>query len=89
MEIRLGSRFEGRVDSLGGRVLDRVEEIIRESKTHLLRAFYSFTEGNDQRLKGLESAGSALSGRIASLETRVLELDASQRAARRLVSRTA
>ena len=74
-EARLEARFEGRMDVRDQRLLDRIQEMNREMETHMLKAFYSYAEGNDQRIKGTEIATAGISGRVASLETRVLEIE--------------
>ena len=54
---------------------DRLVEAFRDSQTELLKAFYSFTESNRQRVAQLEGNQGALITRIGTLEDRVTELE--------------
>ena len=45
----LESRFEGRMDALEQRLTDRVVEIVRETETKLLQAFYGYAEATNKR----------------------------------------
>ena len=54
---------------------DQLIEAFRDSQTELLKAFYSFTESNRQRLAQLEGNQGALITRIGTLEDRVTELE--------------
>jgi len=46
----LESRFDGKLDTLEQRMLDRMGQMIHDSETRLLQAFYSFAETNNKRL---------------------------------------
>ena len=50
-----GSRFDGKLDVLEQRLLDRMGQMIRDSETRLLQAFYSFAETNNKRLAQFEA----------------------------------
>ena len=54
---------------------DRLIEAFRDSQTELLKAFYSFTESNRQRVAQLEGNQGALITRIGTLEDRMTELE--------------
>jgi uncharacterized coiled-coil protein SlyX len=54
---------------------DRLIEALRDSQTELLKAFYSFTESNRQRVSQLEGNQGALITRIGTLEDRMTELE--------------
>jgi hypothetical protein len=50
LESRMESRFDGKLDTLEQRLLDRMGQMIHDSETRLLQAFYSFAETNNKRL---------------------------------------
>ena len=54
---------------------ERLVESFRDVQTELLKAFYSFTESNRQRVTQLEGNQGALITRIGVLEDRMLELE--------------
>ncbi len=53
---------------------DRLIEAFRDSQTELLKAFYSFTESNRQRVSQLEGNQSSLITRVGALEDRMTDL---------------
>ena len=53
---------------------DRLIEAFRGSQTELLKAFYSFTESNRQRVSQLEGNQSSLITRVGNLEDRMTDL---------------
>ena len=71
----LEQRVEGKIDGSEQRVLDRVGEMIRDTETRLLNAFYSYAEGNNKRVSQLESNDVGVVNRLGSLENRVLEIE--------------
>ncbi|HEV3200821.1 MAG TPA: hypothetical protein VGZ73_23120 [Bryobacteraceae bacterium] len=54
---------------------DAVMEAFRDSQTELLKAFYSYAQGNDERVASTESEASSLKKRLALVESRVTELE--------------
>lgn len=52
-----------------------VVEVIRDSETKLLNAFYTFAESNQARLTANENETAALKQRIAILESRLTEVE--------------
>lgn len=54
---------------------DDLKETLRDSETKLLQAFYSFAESNQQRLALVEGNTNAVIARLATLETRILEVE--------------
>ena len=54
---------------------DDLKETLRDSETKLLQAFYSFAESNQHRLALVESNANAVIARLATLETRILEVE--------------
>jgi len=50
-------------------------ERIADSETKLLQAFYSFAESNQQRIALVEGNTTAVIARLATLETRLLEVE--------------
>jgi DNA repair exonuclease SbcCD ATPase subunit len=53
----------------------RLVENFRDIQTELLKAFYSFTESNRQRVAQLEGNQGALINRTGTLEDRVTDLE--------------
>ena len=54
---------------------DELVEVIRDSQTEVLKAFYSFAESNRQRVAQLEGNQGALITRVGVLEDRMTELE--------------
>ena len=67
----LGVRIDGRFHGFE----HRVEELIKESETRLLRAFYDFAESNQKRLTEAERGGAGLTERLGIVERRVTEIE--------------
>ena len=75
LEARLKAVLEGRMDAQERRLLDEVSRIVQESETRLLKAFYSYAEGNDKRLNHLEGSIPVFFNRLGTVETRLLEVE--------------
>jgi len=54
---------------------DELVETIRDSETRLLNAFYTFAQSNQQRLTQTEGNATAVISRLATLESRVTQLE--------------
>jgi 4-hydroxyphenylpyruvate dioxygenase-like putative hemolysin len=54
---------------------DHLAEAIHESETRLLKAFYTFAESNQQRLTQVEGNATAVNARLATLESRITEVE--------------
>jgi DNA anti-recombination protein RmuC len=54
---------------------DHLAEAIHDSETRLLKAFYTFAESNQQRLTQVEGNTTAVIARLATLETRITEVE--------------
>src|SRR3954470_10783759 len=54
---------------------DELKESFRDSQTELLKAFYAFAESNQQRNSQLEVNSQAVIARLATVETRLLEVE--------------
>jgi ElaB/YqjD/DUF883 family membrane-anchored ribosome-binding protein len=54
---------------------DDLKEVFRDSQTELLKAFYSFTESNHQRVTQIEGNQATLIARVGTLEQRITELE--------------
>ena len=50
-------------------------ESIHDSETRLLKAFYAFAESNQQRLAQVEGNTTAVISRLATLESRITEVE--------------
>ena len=50
-------------------------ERISDSETKLLKAFYTFAETNQQRLTQVEATASAVITRLATLESRITDVE--------------
>ena len=54
---------------------DELLEAIRDSKTHLLKAFYDFAESNQKRLGATETLGALVVDRLGTIERRVTDIE--------------
>jgi hypothetical protein len=54
---------------------ERLTERIHDSETRLLKAFYTFAESNQQRLAQVEGNTTAVIVRLATLESRIIEVE--------------
>jgi hypothetical protein len=53
----------------------RLTEAIRDNETHLLKAFYGFTEWVSARFKASEDSEANLKKRLAVVEERLMEVE--------------
>jgi 4-hydroxyphenylpyruvate dioxygenase-like putative hemolysin len=78
VEEKLGAdlnRFEEQLRSEFQRGCDHLAEAIHDSETRLLKAFYTFAESNQQRLTQVEGNTTAVISRLATLESRITEVE--------------
>lgn len=71
-------RLDDRIQAMDNRIQameDRLIEAFRDSQTELLKAFYSFTESNRQRVSQLEGNQASLITRVGTLEDRMTDLE--------------
>ncbi|MFZ3342915.1 MAG: hypothetical protein WA213_18680 [Terriglobales bacterium] len=68
-------RFDGKLDAVEQRILDRVGEIVRDSETRLLQAFYGFAEAINKRFNQIDGNVAIFINRLGTLENRILELE--------------
>ena len=54
---------------------ERTVELIRDVETKLLNAFYGYAKSNDKRVLEAEGNEAVLRSRLATLETRVTEIE--------------
>lgn len=54
---------------------DELIEVIRDTETKLLKAFYSFAESNQKRLLFVETSAAQLVERLATIEGRVTDIE--------------
>ena len=71
----LEQRFDGKLDAVEQRILDRVGEMIRVSETRLLQAFYGFAEATNKRFSQLDGDVAIFINRLGTLESRILEVE--------------
>ena len=71
----LEARLESRVDAKLEAVADRLTELVRSVETNLLTSFHGYGKGQALRMHALEVSDSAVIGRLAALEERVLNLE--------------
>ena len=55
--------------------MDGIGEIVRDSETRLLNAFYTFAESNQKRPTENERDSSGLKDRLAIVESRLTEVE--------------
>jgi hypothetical protein len=78
LEEKMGAveqRFEGKLDATEQRLRDHVGEVVRDSETRLLQAFYSYAEANNKRVGQLEMNDLGVVTRLGTLENRVLDIE--------------
>jgi hypothetical protein len=68
-------RFEGRMDTLEQRMLDAMRQMIHDSETRLLQAFYGFAETTHKRFQQTDVTTTLLTSRVNTLEDRVFEIE--------------
>jgi len=71
----LEQRLEGKLDASEQRVVDRVSEIVRDSETRILKAFYGFAESSQKRMTQMELSDALLVSRFGRLENRLTEVE--------------
>jgi hypothetical protein len=67
--------LESRMDAKLEAVADRLTELVRSVETNLLTSFHGYGKGQALRMHALEVSDSAVIGRLAALEERVLNLE--------------
>jgi chromosome segregation ATPase len=82
MEQRLGARidaqeqkFEGRMDVRDERMREFMSQLVHDSETKLLQAFYGYAESTERHLKQLDMSSAGLLVRVSTLESRVMEVE--------------
>jgi len=68
-------RLEGRMDTLEQRMIDTVREMLHDTETRLLKAFYGWADGANQHFKQIDSNEASLNTRVTSLENRLFEVE--------------
>lgn len=74
----LRAEFHRSSDDLRGRMESmetRIEELIRDAQTELLKGFYGFTQTVQQRFQEQEQTETSLKRRMSILEERFLEIE--------------
>jgi hypothetical protein len=71
MEERLGTRLDGRVEGLEGRVNARIEKV----ETNLLTAFHGWARAMEIRVRGVSGVTTGFDERLALAEERISELE--------------
>jgi ribosomal protein L16 Arg81 hydroxylase len=74
LETRLNERHEI-LRSEMQHMHDALVERIADGETRLLQAFYTFAQSNQHRFTQVEGDTNALGARVATLETRLLEVE--------------
>jgi hypothetical protein len=67
--------LEARLDVKMEAVVDRLIELVRDVETNMLTSFHGYGKGQALRMHALEVGDSAVIGRLAALEERVLNLE--------------
>ena len=73
--VRLLADTEERIVKLVADTEERTVELIRDVETKLLSAFYGYAKSNDRRVLEVEGNEAILRSRLATLETRVTEIE--------------
>ncbi|HUI56454.1 MAG TPA: hypothetical protein VLY04_15875 [Bryobacteraceae bacterium] len=71
----LREEIAGEITAATSALREELTEVIGDSETKLLRAFYSFAESNQTRFGQVEANTNAVIARLATLESRVIELE--------------
>jgi hypothetical protein len=78
LEEKLGADLQQLAEQLRSEFqhgFDHLAESIHDSETRLLKAFYTFAESNQQRLSQVEGNTTAVIARLATLESRIIEVE--------------
>jgi hypothetical protein len=63
------------LQNLKAEITEELTEVIRDSDTRLLNAFYTFAESNQKRLAGIENESAAIKSWLATVEQRLLDVE--------------
>ncbi|MCS6951917.1 MAG: hypothetical protein RMK57_02450 [Bryobacterales bacterium] len=74
LEQRIEARFADFEQRLDSRFAE-IRELVTDTETKLLKAFYSFVESNQKRPEGIERDQANLHERLSILERRVTEVE--------------
>jgi hypothetical protein len=75
MNDRNAPATKGDIADSGQRLEQRLVETMRDIETKLLQAFYGDGKSNDQRVLEVETNESLLRTRLATLESRIMEVE--------------
>ena len=71
-----------RQDQLEQRLMDRVQEVVRDAQTEILRGFAAYAQSNELRMRRVEAGmlnlhgdDDAMNQRLAKIESRMLEIE--------------
>ncbi len=73
-EQRMDARFADFEQRMDARFAE-IRDLVTDTETKLLRAFYGFVESNQKRLEGIERNQTNLHERLSLLERRVTEVE--------------
>ena len=72
------AEMKDRLVAIDGRITaseDRLIEAFRDSQTKLLKAFYNYSQTNDERVASTESEADSLKKRLAIIESRLKDVE--------------
>ena len=75
LEQRLTGANKADLAALEQRLTETFTEVLRDNETHLLKAFYGFTESVQARFKAAEDDDANLKKRLGVIEERLLEVE--------------
>lgn len=58
-----------------GRGFDDLTELVRDTETKLLQAFYGYAKSNDTRVLEVEANEAVLRSRVSTIESRLTEVE--------------
>jgi hypothetical protein len=73
--VKLLGESQERIVKLVAGTEERIVELLRDVETKLLNAFYGYAKSNDKRVLEAEGNEAILRSRLATLETRVTEIE--------------
>ena len=75
LETRILTRMESALDERETRLTETLTEVIRDTQTETLKAFYGFVESVQTRFKAQDDTEAGLKKRLTVVEERLLEVE--------------
>ena len=75
LEARMDAKLDAKLGTFKHEILEKVQEMVRDAQTEILRGFQVFAKANEIRMRRLETSDAGLNERVANVEARLLQVE--------------